>query len=134
MRRLKALLAKFRRGESGASAVEFSIVATVFIVASMGVIEWGRTFQVRNEMAFAADKGARALMINSATATNQDIIDEVKNAFEGYDSTALNVVVTDETLNGVDYRRIELDYPMSIFIPGFTNTLTLKVTRRAVVL
>ena len=124
----------FRSDESGANAVEFSIVVTAFIIASLGVIELGRSFQIRNEMAYAADRGARIVTLNPDTITEQQIIGEVEDSFVGYETGELDVTVTAEVVSGTNYRNISVSYPMKLFVPMMSDTVTLTVSRRAVVL
>ena len=138
MNRARTLLKRYAADESGASAVEFSLVVTAFIIASMGVIELGRTYQVRNELAYAADIGGRRLsvMVNNPTISPDNYVTEIKNeieaTFQGYDSSKLAVAVDQETLDGVTYQKLTLTYPMSVFIPFRSDTYDLKIVRRAV--
>lgn len=138
MRRAKTLLKRLASDESGASAVEFSIVVTAFVVVSMGVIELGRTYQVRNELAYAADIGGRRLsvMVNNPTIQPSTYAKEVKEeiaaTFQGYDPSKLSVSVAAENIDGVNYQKLTLTYPMSVFIPFRSNTYDLKIVRRAV--
>ena len=107
MNKTKILIGCFRRNESGASAVEFSIVVSVFVFASMGAVELGRTYQVRNELAYAADIGGRKLsiIVNDPSVSPDQYATKIKNeitsTFQGYDSTKLSVAITPETINGI---------------------------------
>ncbi len=140
MTQIKKLLSRFRRNDSGASAVEFSIVATIFVIASMGVMELGRTYQVRNELAYAADIGARELSLlvnnpNVSPANYSSMVEaEINSTFQGYAGSNLTVTVTQNTslTTGITYQELKLAYPMSVFIPFRTGTYNLEVTRRAV--
>ena len=138
MNQVKSLLARFRRDECGGSAVEFAIVATVFIIASMGILELGRAYQVRNELAYAADIGGRRLSIitNNASFDVTDYEAEVTKAvtdtFQGYELDRLTVSVVPETINGINYQKLTLAYPLSVFIPLRSGTYDLQIVRRAV--
>ena len=59
--------------ERGATLVEFSIAATVFLVAMFAVIEFGRALWTHNALADAARRGARYAVIRP-----QADIDDVK--------------------------------------------------------
>ena len=50
---------KNRRGERGSTLVEFSIGATVFLIAMFAVVEFGRVLWVHNALSDAARRGAR---------------------------------------------------------------------------
>ncbi|MEN0111963.1 MAG: TadE family protein [Planctomycetota bacterium] len=61
-----------RRGRSalvrrGASAVEFAIVAPVFFLVVLGIIEFGRMVMVQQVITNAAREGARIAVLDSAT-------------------------------------------------------------------
>ncbi len=123
------LFRRFRRDEDGAIALEFSIVAVAFVVVSMGVVEFGRALQVRNELSFAADYGARQIMMDPS-ANKSVVTAAIRAKFAGYNPLDLDVAFADETLDGIAYRTINLSYPMQIFIPFVNGALMLRVERR----
>lgn len=55
-----------KSGERGATLVEFSICATVFLMAMFAVIEFGRALWVHNALADAARRGARYAAVHTA--------------------------------------------------------------------
>jgi Flp pilus assembly protein TadG len=59
------------RSERGAAAVEFALVLPVLIVLVLGIVEFGRAFQVQSTLAAAAREGVRIVAIqdDSAAAT-----------------------------------------------------------------
>lgn len=56
------------RRRRGASAVEFAIVAPVFFLVVLGIIEFGRMVMVQQVITNAAREGARIAVLDSATA------------------------------------------------------------------
>ena len=64
----------FRKGERGATLVEFAIAATVFLTAMFAILEFGRALWVHNALTDAARRGARYAVIHRASD-----IDSVKN-------------------------------------------------------
>jgi Flp pilus assembly protein TadG len=54
----------FKDGERGSTLVEFSIAATVFLIAMFGVIEFGRALWVHNALNDAARRGARYAVLH----------------------------------------------------------------------
>ena len=74
-----------RRPRRGAAAVEFALVAPVFITVVMGVSEGSRLFDIQNQLALAAREGARlgaidrTGMLAQGQTTNEKIIDDVQN-------------------------------------------------------
>jgi Flp pilus assembly protein TadG len=58
------------RSERGATAVEFAMVLPVLLILILGIVEFGRAFQLQASLAAAAREGVRivALQDDSATA------------------------------------------------------------------
>lgn len=65
---------RFKSNEQGATLVEFSIAAVVFLTAMFAVIEFGRALWVHNALADAARRGARYASLHSA-----DDVEMVRN-------------------------------------------------------
>lgn len=136
MHRALGWIRRIRADDSGATALEFAIVASAFILVSMGIIEFGRSLQVRNEIAYAMDNGARALMMDRK-ATEDEIREAVKARFNSYDRAKLTVEAPSKTIDcksdGKDgtmaIRAVSVSYPLEIFIPGFTGALDIKLER-----
>lgn len=63
-----------RRGERGTSVAEFAVVALVFFMIIIGIIEFGRLLYTHNALTDATRRGARFASLNSATSG-----DAVKN-------------------------------------------------------
>ena len=130
MRKLTSLFSRVGRCEDGGPAIEFAIIAPVFISVCLGVISLGYAFQVRNEMAHAVDAGIRKVMMNPAI-TDADLETAIKDAFQESDPDSLTVTLTNSTIGGVDYRSIALSYPFTrIVIPGLPDNVTLGLSRR----
>ena len=128
-RRLAGHAARLRDDTSGASAVEFAIIGAVFIVLSLGVIEFGRAFLVRNALAEAADVATRTALLDRA-ATDAKIEASARAAFDE-NKTRLKVSFASETSGGVNFRLITLSYPVTLLIPALASRpLTLTVSRR----
>jgi Flp pilus assembly protein TadG len=68
---------KARKGELGASLVEFSIAATVFLMAMFAVLEFGRALWVHNALTDAARRGARYAVLHDNSAARDDKIKNV---------------------------------------------------------
>ncbi len=123
------ILRRFFRDQDGASGVEFAICGSILIFLSLGVIEFGRAFMVRNELAFAADRATRTVLMNPSASTSA-ITQSARDAFEENDSL-LTVTVADQTVGGLSSRVITLTYPVQLLLPAFsTSSIALTVTRR----
>ena len=130
MRRLSRLLRRFCRNDDGGPALEFAIIAPVFLSVCLGAISVGYAFQVRNEMAHAADSGIRQVLMDP-TITDQDLVTAIKDAFPESDPENLTITLTETTIDSIDYRSIALSYPFTrIVIPGIPDTWALGLSRR----
>ena len=132
---------RFKSNERGATLVEFSIAATVFLVVVFGVIEFGRALWTHNALSDAARRGARYATLHSATE-----IEQVKNVvvYGNADGSGTPLVPNLTTENvSVDYSNFALnagtvsvsvtDYQFqfivpivgtTIAMPSYTTTLT----------
>ena len=116
--------------ESGAAAVEFALVALALILVAIGTIEFGRGLQLRNELSFAADFGARKVLLDPSVSETV-IEDAIRSALIQAQPDLLTVTLGTETADGAEYRTISVAYPLTLTIPGVTGeTLTLSVSRR----
>lgn len=60
--------ARRARSRRGAAAVEFAVVAPVFFLVVLGIIEFGRMVMAQQVITNAAREGARVAVLDSATA------------------------------------------------------------------
>lgn len=57
------------RDQRGASAVEFAFVAPLLILLALGIVEFGRAFQVQGTLSAAAREGVRMMALQNSPAT-----------------------------------------------------------------
>jgi Flp pilus assembly protein TadG len=127
---LERRLSTLRRDERGASAVEFAIVCSIFIALCIAIVQFGLALQVRNDLAQAADRGARLIVLDP-DATDEALETKVKAFLPSYDSASLVVDVGEEAVGSTDYRIVTITYQMQIAIPGFPlNVMTLNASRQ----
>ena len=125
----RAALRGFRRDEGGAGAVEFALVGSALILLVLGILWFGWVLQIRNDLAQAADRGVRYVVMNP-TATDQAIQTEVAALLTGYSTSNLTVQADSQVVGATSFRRIRVSYIMPVSIPGVTSPVTLKVSRR----
>lgn len=124
------LLRRVHACQSGATAVEFAFVSLLLVLISIGVVDFGRGLYVRNSMSYAADKGARAALIDGG-APQSALESVIRDAFAGPEPVLLEVVVGSETIDGTTYRTLTVQYPLALKLPGFTDgVIDLSVARR----
>lgn len=134
-------ITRFKSKEQGATLVEFSIAASVFLVAMFAVIEFGRALWVHNALSDAARRGARYATLHSAESG-----DAVRNVtvYGNEDGTGdpmipnltpdnVTVDYSEFTLNrgrvtvGITEYQFQFVIPIvgtSITMPNYSTTLT----------
>ena len=124
---LVAALKRLRRREEGAVAVEFAIVSVAFVLFSLGTLELGRAFEVRNRLAFAADAAARQIL-NNSDISEADVEEKIREVFDAGDPELLEVELGDETVDGIAFRTVSLSYPFVLVIPQLTTDAIVLTT------
>lgn len=114
--------------ESGSSAVEFSIIASVLFFLLLAVLQIGWALQIRNKLAIAADKGVHYAIINP-TAADSVVTTYVRQAAPEYNNTNLTASTNTETVGTISYRVIRTSYALGLFGLPVTS-FTLSVSRR----
>jgi hypothetical protein len=92
-----------RRRRRAAAAVEFAVVAPVFLTVVVGVSQASRLLDIHNELATAAREGARLAameregILQQGQTTNQKVIDDVRNylAANGMPTDDVEVSIVD---------------------------------------
>jgi len=127
--------------ERGASLVEFSIAATVFLTIMFGVIEFGRALWTHNALADAARKGARYAVVNPQSAMEdvkkmvvygnpeggtQPIVENLTtdNVDVVYDGFGMDVGTVQVTITEYDFNFIVPIVSTKMRMPNYTTTLT----------
>lgn len=110
--------AKFLRDESGASALEFAIIAIPAVFFTFGLIEFARVLFLQQNLAFAADHAARLLYLDPtvSTATVQTAVRAEIMAANPADLT-VQVPATSQ-VGALQERRIVLQYHFDFLIPA----------------
>jgi Flp pilus assembly protein TadG len=93
------------RDRRGASAVEFAFAMPVLIMLLVGVFEFGRLFWTWTTIQYAAEQTGRFAM-SKPTATPAELIAYLRNKLPGVSSGAVDISVSPETVDGVNYMLI----------------------------
>jgi len=132
---------KNRNKQRGASLVEFSIAATVFVMAMFAVIEFGRALWTHNALTDAARRGARYAVLHgtdeSASVKNVVVYGDpaggttpvvenlsTTNVQVNYSNFALDAGTVQVTITDYDFQLIIPVVSRTIRMPNYTTTLT----------
>ena len=83
---------KTRRRRRGAAAVEFALVAPIFLTMVLGIVEFGRVVMVQQILTNASREGARLGVIDGVSA--QDVRNRVDDYLVNSAITSATVTVT----------------------------------------
>lgn len=132
--------AEIKKRERGATLLEFSIAATVFLTVLFAIVEFGRALWVHNALSDAARRGARYAVLHKSTD-----LEDVKKIVVYGDVTSTDPLLDNLTTDNVTvtYNNFNLDggtatvsiqnyqfqmvLPLvvqSIQMPNYTTTLT----------
>lgn len=122
---MKRMIARLRRNESGASAIEFAIAVPVLVSMIYGIFTIGLLFQANAGLQHALGEAARAATL-FPTPTDEQLQDmlEAKEFGLGGGTLETPVISTDSTNH---FMTISLTYhrPLHfLFVDGPTVTLT----------
>lgn len=119
---------KGKRSTRGATAVEFALVAPVFLLFVLGIIDFGRLFWVKNMMQYATEQTARYAMVTpsaSLSALEAYADDQASGMVDG-----ITFVAATETIDDIDYRTITASYSFEFMMPLIGSTLALSAKSR----
>jgi Flp pilus assembly protein TadG len=127
--RARGALSRFRREDAGAGTVEFALTGSALITLVVGILWLGWVLQIRNDLAQAADRGVRYVVMNP-NATDQAVQAEVTALLVGYSTPNLTVRADSQTVGTTSFRRVRVSYVIPVTIPGVSSPITLNVSRR----
>lgn len=127
MNRLK----KFGACQRGSTAVEFGLIGMVLFTCTIGTIEVGRALFMMNELAHAADRASRVVMMQF-DIPEEDLTTAVRNQdlLVGLIPENLAVASAPEPATST-FRTVTLSYPFTPMLTGFTLApVTLTAARQ----
>ena len=81
-----------KRAYRGAAAVEFALIAPLFLLLLAGVIEFGQAFRIEHMLSMATRRAARSAIVTGSTSA------DVSQKAKAWISQTLNVAETDVTV------------------------------------
>ena len=130
-----------KNSERGATLVEFSIAATVFLTVMFGVIEFGRALWTHNALTDAARRGARYAVVHKqieiADVKNvvvygdpaggtKPVVENLTtdNVQVNYNGFTLDGGTVQVTITGYEFNFVVPIVSTKIQMPNYTTTLT----------
>lgn len=127
-----SLATKWRNDRTGATAVEFAIIAPLLFASVLGTFEIGHAIYEQNRLSGAVAAGARVVTVkgpDDETAIENAIL--AKYADSEHDD--VSIALSTETISGAQFKKIVVSYDYSplVSLGGAFNEVTLTATRYA---
>ncbi len=103
------------RRERGAAVVEFALVVPVLLILVLGIVEFGRAYQVQTTLSAAAREGARSMALGDDPAAARET---TKSAFPLLNLTDGQIAVAPSSCSQGQAVTVTITRPYS-FITGF---------------
>lgn len=121
------------RDRGGASAVEFALVAPMFLMLLFAVWEFGWALHNAASVNYALEEASRQLMLNPSMTAAQ-LQAEVQERIDDIGSGTVTVTLQRSTVGGVNFAQATSTYVHQVLIPFIpSDALTLQSTVRVVV-
>ncbi|MCE9508435.1 MAG: pilus assembly protein [Alphaproteobacteria bacterium] len=123
------IFCKYFRNRQGTVAVEFAMVAVLFMTFLFGIIEVGRVFWTWNTLQYAVETTARYAIVHQS-ATNSDLVTYAANRMSGIsvDTSKLSVTTATTTISGISFIEVTGTYAYTSivpFLPAAMNSINL---------
>lgn len=120
---------RLRRDEKGVAAVEFALIAPIFISMILAVIDVGRYMWVLNSMQYAIDESVRAGVVRELS--DDEIVQRARDALitEGASSIDIAVVSDTESITVTADATYQFLFPLSAVLSSTTINLRTEMPR-----
>ena len=108
----------FADSERGTTAIEFAMIAGVYLSLVFGVLETGRAFYIWNTFQQAVESGARYALVTD-NVTEQQVTDFVNDKMQSVTSASnpVSLDITFDTISGVNFINIDGTYNFHSYVP-----------------
>lgn len=124
---------RFLRARDGASAVEFALVAPMFLMLLFAVWEFGWALHNAASVNYALEEASRQLMLNPSMTAAQ-LQADVQDRIDDIGSGTVTVTLQRSTVGDVNFAEATSTYVHEVLVPFVPrDALTLQSTVRVVV-
>ena len=92
--RIARVGARFRRAEEGQALVEFALVVPFLLVFLVGIVEFGRAWNLHQVLTDAAREGARKAVVHDPTITQDSVENVIKAAIHTAGASTDSLVIS----------------------------------------
>ena len=102
--------------QGGATAVEFAIIAPVFLVMVLGTVELGRAMWIKASIQYAVEETTRYAMVNTGTSMS-DLQTYAGTQLIGVEEADVTFVAQTESADGSSFVSITGSHNFSVLVP-----------------
>jgi len=109
---------RFIATRRGATAVEFALIAPIFLILVFGIFEMSRAMWIKAALQFAVEEAARYAIVNSS-ATTSTLVTYAQTQFtnSGLSAVGVTFTATQDTVSSVNYMSVTGSYSFSVLVP-----------------
>jgi len=118
--RVATFLKRFRRADDGQALVEFALIMPFLLLFIIGIVEFGRAWNLHQVITDAAREGARTAVVHDPGMTLDSINKVVKNAIAtaGVNPANATITVTDWAGKTGEPATVEISLPYRFIFFG----------------
>jgi len=113
---MTVLAGRWRRDERGATAVEFSIIASLLFTLILGIFNTGWAIYCGSDVRHAIERGARVYIVKP-TATDTELRAAIQSNLQTVPISDVAITVTKPSVSGANVAQIAWTYNYTISIP-----------------
>ena len=121
------MIGNFLRDRAGASAVEFAIVANLFVALLLGGFAIGYVFVVKSDLEQSITAAERYALINEEDDTELAAI--IRGKLATYDGSKIALKLSRGSTGGVDYVKADISYAIDLGIDFIFAPLSISSSR-----
>lgn len=125
--RILSILRRWKQDRSGATAVEFAIVANLLILMLVGSFSAGYFFFVKNDLENSISAAERYAMVFDET--NDQLRNVINGGLSGYKASDIALTFARGASNGIDYVKINITYRLTISSKFAIPPVTISTSR-----
>lgn len=111
-------LRRFARGREGAAAVEFGLLAPLFVLVVAGLVEFGMFIWNKHSLEFAVEETGRSVM-TMTSVTEDAVTAALRERLLGVDPAAVTTSITQEVVGATTFVTIEASYSYTFLMGAF---------------
>jgi Flp pilus assembly protein TadG len=121
------MIRNFVRNRRGAAAIEFALVANLFVALLLGSFAVGYVFVVRSDLEQSITAAERFALINEED--DAELTDIIRDKLATYDGSKIALTLTRASQDGVDYVKADLSYVIDLGIDFIVGPVSITSSR-----